>query len=361
MQTRLDSLDIARAFANLQVVFEHAVLWAGVVGLGSPALVTVEWHVVVVAAIFLMITGFVSARAIQDPTIGFRRFVAKRVMPIAWVYLVWQLSVFVYRAVAAAFLPVERPYDLVQELGRVATFLVRPNGELWYLWVILVASVALRLLRNVRTGWLLAVAVPLSVVTLSFGSVVVPVAVWEAAGLGWQRLLSYAVFFVVGVRLVPAWAAALERCRWPAVAVLGVVWQGALLALPLVGVTAGAVLRFLAVSAGAAFWVALAQLLVRRGLGRRLARFGRDVLPVYLLHMPVMVFTSVAASATGLVERAAGTAWGPLVLVVALVALGVVVPTAVHRAVRMTRADILFSAPSWWRALPEARRVVRPT
>ncbi|WP_301548035.1 acyltransferase [Micromonospora sp. C95] len=292
--------------------------------------------------LFFTISGMFAAAAVQRP---WRSVARPRVARFLYLYGVWLMIHTAVLALAPDF-----PTDRASDLGGLLAQLTVTPSNLWYLYALALYFVLAKALRRVRPAVLLAAAGILSAVA-SAGLVDTP---GNRAGL-YQNL----VFFLAGLHLrgyVLRWTDAVTGRR--------LVLAAGAYAVALAAVAATGTARLpgvaplvsvLAVLLGIAVAVRLAR---RPAVGEPLAALGRQTLPIYVLHMPVLALLHrlIAEPIAALDDPARfALALGfPLSLTVAVLALSL----GLHRLLLAIRATWLFDLPRRGEA---ARRPLMPT
>ncbi|MEO9325924.1 acyltransferase family protein [Nocardioides sp. C4-1] len=286
--------------------------------------------------LFFLISGLFSARLLQR---SWPEVWRRRVAPMLWLLVVWTLlHTLLFRLTPGFDTAVaDDPVGLLVQLT------VTP-GNLWYLLALGLYVAVARATRDVPHA-ALAAALVLSAVATA-GLVPTP---GNRYGL-----LTNLVWFLLGTRLTSlpaglrAWVVPTRRVvaatAIGAFAVAAAAWQ-ALGADGWLGVRPA--LGLLGIAAGAAVAVAVA----RTRAGSPLAALGRQTLPVYVLHLPLV---ALAHAVSGELITGATARSLPLAAVYPVVVTALVVGAclALHRMLVRGGASWLFEAP-WSR-----RRVV---
>jgi uncharacterized membrane protein YcfT len=303
--------DVAKAIAILFVVFTHARTELAFVGVESGA---ITYFFGLVSSMFMPLFFFVSGLfALSAVKRSWPELWNRRLLALAWLFLVWQPLVFAYKTVETLWLP-NQPES--NELGQVLRFVVspvRPNGELWFLWVLILFYVILKASSRLPERLQLLLAAAASFAWLSFSTDVFTASQVRAFGNGWQGLPTHYFFFLVGALHGRRVLALMARPK-PLILITTItVWVGAYALLreagnlDLAGVQFG--LRILGVAAG----VSAAGLL---SSSRGLLWIGQRTLPIYVSHISVIVL------ATTLLYELGATPAGPIVSAVLIVAIG---------------------------------------
>nr|WP_230416951.1 pyridoxal-phosphate dependent enzyme [Micromonospora tarapacensis] len=280
--------------------------------------------------LFFTISGMLAATAVHRP---WRAVGRSRIARFLYLYVVWLLVHTAVLALAPGF-----PTDRATSPGELLAQLTVTPSNLWYLHALALYFVLAKALRRVHPAVLLAAAGALSAVA-SAGLVDTP---GNRAGL-YQNL----VFFLAGLHLrrhVRRWAGAVTVGRLllaagayaAALAVVATTGGGRLPGVaPLVSVLA--VLFGIAVAVRLARWPAV---------GDPLAALGRQTLPIYVIHMPVLALLHrLVADPIAALDDSARLALA-LGFPLSLTALVLALSLGVHRVLLAARATWLFDLPA---------------
>lgn len=325
---REHALDVAKGTAIIGIVLVHAAaLWPG------PDEVRFGGTASVALAVLFLVSGHVAGRRLLTPSAG-PRDVAVRVVPLLWLYAVWQPVVLVQRIALAV--AEERNVSIIGELGRALASPARPNGELWYLWALALHLVVVASTRRAAPALVLIPAGVAFLVCNGAGPELLGDSVWHLLGPGLQGLPQFAFFTLLGARL-PTLLPSRRTSRR--------LWTAGSSALGLLGLEASSVAvraRPVETVLGAVLVLSLAGL-VGSLRGAAVLRFiGRRSVAPYLAHMSVLtlVVSVLAHVDSPTLQRL------PSVAAIALaVVLGVVLPIGVLEVTRRTPARWLFRAP----------------
>lgn len=296
---RLDWVDASKAFAIILVVLLHTRIELGYIGISA------TWVQGVLDAfyytpmpLFFALSGIFAGKWLAAP---WRPILSKKVAPLLWVFIIWQPIVFLYKTIETLALPNQPDNTVISQLGKFAVTLVRPNGELWFLWALCVFFILAKLISPLPRWAQLAIAVTMSLVWSNVLAVVLPDSVIRVVGNGWTGIFLYFVFFLAAAhfagpitRLVtsaPLWSVIL----FVVVSVAVTVTVGATgLRLPALSL----VLQTISVLAG----FGIGRLL--GFAGRPVAAIGRGTLQIYLAHTFYLVLFAVALYYSPLLETA---------------------------------------------------------
>jgi uncharacterized membrane protein YcfT len=273
--------------------------------------------------LFFVISGLFAARQLDRP---WRQVLTGRVAPLLYVFVLWTV---VHSAVLQATPGFDTavangPLDLLVQLT------ITP-GNLWYLLALASYVVVARGTRA-HPHLTLAGALLLSAVASTL-----------APSLPGNRygLLANLVFFLLGTRLTHL---RVPGQRWLLTLTAGFVVAAALWQLQVLGNSwfgFRPVLGLIGLSAGATASMGLARL---PRVGPVLAALGRQTLPIYVLHLPLVALAHLVS-----VHAVSGRAAGSLVLAASypavLTAVVVITCLALHRLLVAVGAGRLFTAP----------------
>ncbi|WP_341719120.1 acyltransferase [Micromonospora sp. FIMYZ51] len=288
--------------------------------------------------LFFTLSGLFAASAVQRP---WRAVGRPRIVRFLYLYAVWLLIHTALLALAPGF-----PTDRATSPGELLLQLTITPSNLWYLYALALYFVLAKALRRVHPALLLVAAGALNAV-VSAGLLDAP---GNRAGL-YQNL----VFFLAGLHLrryVRRWAGAVTGRR-----LVGTATAYAVLLAIVTATDAGRLpgVALLLSAVAVAFGIAVAVRLVHwPSIAQPLAALGRQTLPIYVIHMPVLALLHrlIAEPIANLGDSARlALAFGfPFSLTVLVLALSL----AVHRALLAVRAGWLFD-------LPKGRIASRPT
>lgn len=334
-------IDASRGACVVAVVLLHVCLWQyrpWRTSVWTPAADGWTWVNGYLAAVrmplLVTVSGLLAARRVA---LGWASPAALvRAGGSAWLYLVWLvLYAAFYAAMPAGPLPhrIEGPGDLARQL-------VAPETPLWYVFALAGYVVVMTSVRRVPTWVVVGSLAVLSIAVQAW---------WTGDGMT-AKVPELAVYFALGVRF-----AAPVRAQVPR---LGPLQIGALavfallnvltarLVLPAVPDAALDLVRGLAL---AAFAVAAVTVAVRwRPLGSLSTAIGRRTLPVYVLHLPLLLLVVVLLgdrppdALGGVVANPAVAALWPLLLT----ALVITASLLLHRAMLAARLGVLFAMPA---------------
>ncbi len=309
----------------------------------------VEWARPFRIPAFFLLSGLFLARRVNWP---WREFLDRRVVHFAWFYVLWLTISFIFKGAAFA-----NQYGVDGTLKLYALSFIDPFGTLWFIYLLAVFAVAVKLLKDVpawivwpaaallealpiHTGWMLPDEFAARFVYFYTGYLAAPYVFRFAEGL---TRLSLPVLFTT----LLLWAlaeAALVFANVPGLAPLQLVkLPGISLALGLIGSLA-------VVAAGVFAWRLSARIAVLDWL--RL--IGTRTLSIY-----VSFFLFMATARILLVKMAPGL--GPDIISLLVLAAAVVGPLLLHALVRGTPLSWLYERPAWFTILPRNALAKRQT
>lgn len=334
---RLQWIDLAKGWCIVLVVTMHATLGVGV-DLNS----TTWLHAFIAFAKpfrmpdFFMVAGLMAGGVISMPL---RRFVDRKILHFAYFYALWLAIVLVAKSGALGITAPSRFF------GEYMWSLVEPFSTLWFIHLLPLLYLALRLADGFDRLSILATAIVLHVLAANHpaGGVYAMASVW----VGWTTIDSFALFFIyfyVGhVARDRIFQLAHVSSKRPAYALLAVLlWAIAEAVAVRTGVTAIPGVTLLAGFSGALVVVAACALLARFAIIRPLAYCGRNSLAIYLSFVLPM-----AGARTILLKSSVIDDPGVLASIVAIFAIAS--PLALRALVATTFLDFLFVRPKWAR------------
>ena len=331
---RIDWVDYAKGFCIIFVVMMHSTL-----GVGAAAGHEGWLHPVVAFALpfrmpdFFLISGLFLANVIDRP---WRTYLDRKVVHFAYFYLLWMTIQFAVKAPG-----------LVHEFGSAevarlyALSLIDPFGTLWFIYMLPIFFVFIRLTRRIPVPviWLFGAALEISHLET-----------------GWMVPDEFAARFIycyTGYILAkPIFALTARAQAHPLLGLGGLlIWgliNGTLVylgyeRLPFVSLALGLV--------GACAVVTVAALMARSDLFRPLRYCGRNSIVIYLAF-----FLPMAASRSVLLHFGWINDIGTISALVTV--CGVIVPLCLYWAARGTRGSFLFERPAlfWLTPKPAAKR-----
>lgn len=318
---RLDWIDTARGLCIILVVLMH-IATGFEVELEKASWLDpfIEWARPFRMPAFFMVSGVLGARLIGR---GWRELLERRVLGFIYFYVLWLAihCLLKFSTWGAG--------DLTTLFSSFGHGLIQPFGLLWFIYLLAVFFLVTRVFRSWPFAlWL--VAALLALFPVGTGSTLI------------DQFAGRYVYFVTGVVCAPgllALAAWLDRNRATA-AMLWLVWaagSAGVIAVIGAGALASAPAASLALGLAGSFGLIATAVLGARRLGW-VALCGRQSLTIYLAFFIPMALTRV------LVLRS-GAEFDIGLTTLALTALCVAFPLALHRAVQGTPLDFLFERP----------------
>jgi uncharacterized membrane protein YcfT len=341
---RLDWIDAARAVSITLIVLMHA----RVVFSGMGVTASDIWWIDDVAGhlripLFFAASGLFAARW---STASWGSLFRGRLALLVWVFLVWQPVVLAYKIAEWWLLRDVLAEHWSWQLTQFFLSPVRPVGELWFLWALVVFLILAKLTARVPAVLRVGVPAVASFVWTAFIEPAMGLEWSELLGSGWGGVVKYYVFFVAAATFssrirafftaTPRWAAALIFLVW--------------LALTVLAIESGIEIRWVRFPLfvlGAAAGFALGRLLAPL---RPVAALGRNTLPVYVAHLPIIVALAILARAGGALGVLDAV---PAVTVLAVAAVAIAGALALHRMLRPTRfGRFAYEPPAWFSRVP---------
>lgn len=270
-------IDFVKGIAILMVVYFHAWLYLGHYGVeGLLGRSKAIFELFPMPAFFLL-SGLFAPRI---ATFTFAQVWKRRLAPIIWMYVIWSIV----RALYYLLIP-----GLNGELGELsatnpislALIFFWPSSSYWFLYALFLFTLAFWLLRKVPT-W---AAVPFAgIISALFTS-----GILDAHNIGWNRIGALFVFFIGGARFSPQIIAWVERTRLRFVIPLALAVGVVALAVLFLGLRGVPFLVLIGQTAAVAIGCVLARYLVRLRPLQFITYVGKQSLPIYLLHLYVIV------------------------------------------------------------------------
>lgn len=340
---RLDWIDTARGVSIGLIVLMHTRVVLGGVGVPAEAVARVDdiaGHLRI--PLFFAASGLFAARW---ATASWAELFRGRLALLIWVFVMWQPVVLAYKLAEWWLLRDELAEQWGWQVGQMLLSAVRPVGELWFLWALVVFLALAKLTARVPSVWRIGVPAAVSLVWVAIIEPELGADVSEALGAGWGGVAKYFVFFIVAAAFsTPIRAFYSAMPRWVAAAV--VVGWVVLTVAAIDGDIRVEWVRPVLFALGAAAGFALGRLLEPMRVFRML---GRNTLPVYVAHLPIIVALVIVLH---LLSAPAVLAQLPTVSVVVLASAAVAGALLMHRALVRTRAGrLLYAPPAWLQAL----------
>lgn len=328
---RLRWADVAKGGAILGVVLWHVMIkhyelveWSTPPPIERGLTVFVDSLIPVRMPLFFLVSGFLASRAIQRP---WRTLLVTKSLNFYYLYLLWLLV----QTVLLLALPSFDTESTASPLGLLAQATIDPSN-LWYLYALALFFPIAKLLR--AKPWI-GVAVAAGVLVL-VAALPVPDHIEDTGrNLIWFMLGAYFPAVVVW------WTERLTVLRW---AIVVVAFAG--VAVGLYFVRENAVMFAAAALVGALFGLSNSVLISRSvpWLSRPLAAIGRQTLPVYVMHLPIVGAWNALAQGARVDALSANPVVAflyPFMLTVAILALCL----GIHRLLAPI-APALFGVPA---------------
>lgn len=270
---RLTWVDVAKGASIILVVLNHAVAALASNGWGLDSIGRIDAALTTFRMpLFFFASGMFFAGNLALPWSGFMR---NKVSGFLYLYALWSVLLGVFFWLLPWVQPVIGPWQ------DVALILVYPSSHLWFIYALPLFFVVTRLLNTLP----MAVQAPtVATVTIVYGSGFALTGSWA-----WDAMLSYYGFFFAAVHFRGLALLVAERSSWRLMIACAVLWAGAITFAYLSNLLVVSPLRvpasILAVTGG----VILAAKLSSTLPGRWLSWIGKRTLPVYLLHVPVVM------------------------------------------------------------------------
>lgn len=330
-------IDRAKGICIILVVMMHTALGVAKV-LGDTGFLhaVVAWTKPFRMPDFFLLSGFLAGGI---GAMSWRAFVDRRIVHYLYFYVVWLVIL------TGLKLAMEGVLSPARFAEAVAIGMVEPFGSLWFIYVLPAFMIVTRLAKG---GWAWAIGVGAFI--LHVWAATYPgggAFTMESQATNWVALDSFALFFVFfygGYCLrdvIGAFTAFVRRSPAGGVVLLtlwAILHSYALHA----GLTAVPGLTIVAGLLGAFAILAVAVLIENSRAFGWLAYCGKHSLAIYLAFVIPM-----SASRSFLIGAANVT--DPDILMVLVLAMAIVVPLVLERAVRSTPLRFLFSRPGWTR------------
>jgi uncharacterized membrane protein YcfT len=273
--------------------------------------------------LFFCLAGMFARKWEEMP---WRTLLRSKVALLAWVFIVWQvigeLVIFAGLSVVA-----ERPSARLA-IRDVLLSPIFPRLELWFLWALALFFITIRATRR---------AAPWLRLSLAAGASIVALSIWPNYTTGWNGFLKYFFFFLVGLQLRPVIARLSNsrvaiRIGWLAI------WSVTTVVVSWLGLTRFPGVYFAVACLGVVGGVSLATLLVRLG---KLAWVGKNTLPIYVAHTPLIILCTCVLHVVGL--SLSGVIVYTLPPVIAALAVGC--SLLIYTAARRNSLSSLYELP----------------
>lgn len=323
---RVPWIDSGRGIAILLVTLYHSTSW--LLGAGFH----VQWWITVDETLaslrmplFFTLSGLFAPKWLRA---SWSDLLRSKVLLFVWVFLIWE-------TIGALFFQL----GLVMQdkcCGVRDTVLglllspIMPIYELWFIWALALFFIVARATRRVDVRLQIGVAAVAAFVALMG---------WSGINDGWEGVFKYYLFFVSGIYL-RSWILRFGSTPKRGLLVGAfAIWAAISITVAFFGLAHLPGVYFVNSIAGVLGGIALSRFLTPVSF---LARIGRQTLPIYLAHTPIILALAFVIHQTPLL--------GPLlplapILPPVLAAVAVVIALLVYRLASPTQARYLYEAP----------------
>ena len=324
---RLDWVDTGRGIAIVLVALYHAARWLSRAGFDTDGW---QYANTVMSSLrmplFFVLSGLFARKWMTAP---WRQLLRSKLLLFIWVFAIWEIigsAAFVLGTAANG-----RRVSLWDTAVSLLISPLFPRLELWFIWALTLFFVIAKLTRKLHYWLQLGVAGVISMVALT---------VWLNQTTGLTGSMKYYVFFLIGLHLRSA-VLAFGGTRRRLLLFLGLAGWG-LISASLVLLQWREIfgLYFLNCLAGVVGGIALSRLVATIPI---IASVGRQTLPIYLAHTPLIIVTMYVLSVTPIPQLMPHA-----VVVTPLVALAAVgAALALHRVCMRGLLKVLYEPPMW--------------
>lgn len=273
---------------------------------------------------FFLLSGLFLGRVIHRPL---RQFLDRRVVHYLYFFLVWSVIIYCFRLSALAV----GIYSPEEPIGSLFWNVIEPYGKLWFIQLLPILAVTVRLLRNQNPWIVLAVAAVLQILPIEFGA-------WSQVANFCERFVYFFVGYQFGETIVSVANWASERTR--VTALLATSWILSNSFCVSTGIADLPVAELLLGIWGCFGVIFVATLVMDIASFRWLGYLGETSLVAYLGFAIPMEIVAVVARKFSFAFDA-----GTLTLLVAVSSL--LAAHAQHQIVRWNFLRFLFERPSW--------------
>jgi uncharacterized membrane protein YcfT len=324
---RIDWVDYAKGICIILVVMMHSTL--GVQdALGQASWVDgfIHWAKPFRMPDFFLISGLFLASRINRP---WRAYADTKILHFGYFYLLWM-------TIQAALKGWQGPQGVAGLPEYWLTALVEPLGTLWFIYVLMIFFVAVKLLRHVPVWIIWPVAAALEMAQIHTG--------WIAIDESAHRFVYFYSGYVMA-RYIMNYAAGVSKIEASTLLALLASWavinhwmvEAGTAFLPGLSIMTG--------FAGCAAVITVAQLMSRVKWFNALRYCGENTLPIYLAFFVFMAASRIILIKTGII-----TDGGTISLMVTTA--GVIGPLVLHWIAMRTPARFLFVRPAFARLIP---------
>lgn len=323
---RVPWIDTGRGIAILLVTLYHSTSW--LLGAGFH----VQWWINVDETLaslrmplFFTLSGLFAPKWLQA---SWSDLLRSKVLLFVWVFLIWE-------TIGALFFQLglvmqDKCCGVRDTVVGLLLSPIMPIYELWFIWALALFFIVARATRRVDVRLQIGVAAAAAFVALMG---------WSGINDGWEGVLKYYLFFVSGIYL-RSWILRFGSTpkRGHLVGAFAV-WAVISITVAVFGLTHLPGVYFINSIAGVLGGIALSRFLTPVTF---LARIGRQTLPIYLAHTPIILAIAFVIHQTPLL--------GPLlplapILPPVIAAVAVVVALSVYRRAEATPARYLYEPP----------------
>ncbi|MFE1647065.1 acyltransferase family protein [Microbacterium sp. P01] len=324
---RFEWVDAGRGIAISLVALFHATNWMA--GTGLDLSMWVDINTVASSLrmpLFFVLSGLFAAKWLIAP---WRELLRTKVLLFMWVLVIWSII-----GMAVQLTGLQAAGQQVNILAGIRDVFLAPADppfELWFIWALALFFIVAKLSRTVPVAVQLIAAGLLSAGGLT---------IWLTTTTGLTGSVKFYFFFIAGLYLRSIIVAFSRRSPWLLAAVF-LAWAALSIALFELGFRALPGVYFLNCVVGVLAGIAIS----RAFSGARLFRgLGRQTLPIYLAHTPIVIAISIVFfSFPGLIDLASPFTWAvPPVVAAVAIALAVML----HRAAsKTTPLSYLYQPP----------------
>jgi uncharacterized membrane protein YcfT len=273
---------------------------------------------------FFLLSGLFLGRVIDRPL---RQFLDRRVVHYLYFFVLWSLIIYGFRIAALAV----GIYSPEKSMGSLLWNLIEPFGKLWFIQLLPLLAITVRLLRNQNPWVVLSLAAILQILPIEFGP-------WSQVGNFCERFVYFLVGYQFGEAIIALANWANERTR--TTAALALLWIGTNSLCVSTGIAELPVAELLLGLWGCLGVIFVATLVTDLASFRWLGYLGETSLVAYLgFAIPLEIIAVVARKVSFLLDA------GTLTMLVAMGSL--LAAHAQHQMVRWNFLRFLFERPSW--------------
>jgi len=197
MTQRITWIDTAKGLAICFIVFSHSRGWLEFAGANSEWLLKLVEPIIYSAQVplFFFMSGILSDSWIREK--NWKEFFSEKLSPLIWCFIVWQPVMFLYKYMAALILPNQQDASLFDHLLRMIISPIRPNGELWFLWALILFFILAKLTRKIPKLLQILIAVLASSIMQFMTSSILSDEIVRILGNGFYGFFSFYIFFLV--------------------------------------------------------------------------------------------------------------------------------------------------------------------